>query len=86
MALTLSPEAEAALADLADATGKPAATIAAELLKEVAPQLHDVAKIARLSQQGKAASAKRALVRMVGEGMAQILDDQLPLAPPKGRK
>lgn len=83
MALTLSAEAEAALADLADATGKPAATIAAELLKEVAPQLHDVAKIARLSQQGKAAAAKRALVHMVGDGMAQLMQDQLPL-PVKG--
>lgn len=87
MALTLSPEAEAALADMADATGKPAATIAAELLREVAPQLHDVAKIARLSQQGKNAAAKRALVHMVGDGMASILNEQLPLTPPKkGRK
>jgi len=79
MALTLSPEAEAALFDMADAVGKPAATIAAELLREVAPQLHDVAKIARLSQQGKAAAAKRALVHMVGDGMAQLMHDQLPL-------
>lgn len=86
MALTLSPEAEAALNDLADATGKPAATIAAELLKETAPQLHDVAKIARLSQAGKTAAAKRALVHMVGDGMAQLLNDQLPLPGTKGKR
>lgn len=86
MALTLSPEAEAALADLADATDKPASTIAAELLREIAPQLHDVAKIARLSQQGKTAAAKRALVHMVGDGMAQVLQEQLPLSPTKGKR
>lgn len=79
MAISLSPEAEAAIFDLAEATGTPAATIAAELLTEAAPQLHDVAKIARLSQQGKTAAAKRALRHMMGDGMAQILGDQLPL-------
>lgn len=86
MAITLSPEAEAALNDLSDATGRPAATIAAELLKETAPQLHSVAKIARLSQAGKTAAAKRALVHMVGEGMAGILKDQLPLPGTKGKQ
>ena len=88
MALTLSKEAEDALWDVADATGKPAATITAELLREVAPQLHDIAKIAWLSQQGKAAAAKRALVHMIGDGMAQILQEQLPLpgTTPKGKR
>ena len=86
MALTLSAEAEAAIFDLADAIGKPAATIAAELLAEMAPQLHDVAKIARLSQQGKKNAAKRALVHMVGDGMASILQEQLPLPGTKGKR
>lgn len=79
MALTLTPDVEAALHDLADAVGKPAATVAAELLREVAPQLHDLAKITRLAQQGKGAAAKRALVHMVGDSMAHILNEQLSL-------
>lgn len=79
MALTLSPEAQAALADLADATGKPASTIAAEMLLEMAPQLHDAAKIIRLSRAGKKAAAKRALTHMLGDGMAAIMSEQLPL-------
>lgn len=79
MALTLSAQAQAALADMADATGKPSATIAAELLLEMAPQLHDAAKIIRLSKAGKKAAAKRALTHMLGDGMASIMSEQLPL-------
>lgn len=87
MALTLDPAARAALDDLGDATGKPASTIAAGLLLEMAPQLHDMAKIVRLTNSGKKAAAKRALVHMMGEGMARVLSEQLPLSESgKGRK
>lgn len=88
MALTLTPEVEAALFDLADAVGKPAATVAVELLREMAPQLHDLAKISRLAKEGKASAAKRALRHMVGDAMAEVLHDQLPLpgTAPKKRK
>lgn len=86
MALTLDPIARAALDDMADATGRPASTVAAELLREVAPQLHDSAKIIRLSQAGKTAAAKRALVQMVGSGMASIMAEQLPLPGTKARR
>lgn len=79
MALTLPADLEAALFDLADALGKPAATLAVELLREMGPQLHDLAKIARYAQQGKNAAAKRALRHMVGDSMAQLLNEQLPL-------
>lgn len=79
MALTLSPEAQDALADMADAVGKPASTIAAELLLEMAPMLHDAAKVTRLARSGKKTAAKRALTHMMGEGMASIMSEQLPL-------
>jgi hypothetical protein len=85
MALTLAAETQDALADLADATGKPASTIAAELLLEMAPQLHDAAKIIRLSRAGKKAAARRALTHMLGDGMAAIMAEQLPLPGTKGR-
>lgn len=86
MALTLDPAARAALDDMADAIGKPASTVAAEMLLEMAPQLHDAAKVVRLSKSGKTAAAKRALVHMLGEGMAQIMAEQLPLPGTKGRR
>lgn len=86
MALTLTPEVEAALFDLADALGKPAATLAVELLREMVPQLHDLAKITRLAQQGKNAAAKRALRHMIGDGMAEILNEQLPLPGTAAKK
>jgi len=79
MALTLSPEAQAALTDMADATGRPASTIAAEILLEMAPMLHDAAKVTRLATAGKNAAAKRALAHMLGDGMASIISEQLPL-------
>lgn len=86
MALTLDPAARAALDDMAEATGRPASTVAAELLLEMAPQLHDAAKVIRLSKSGKTAAAKRALVHMLGDGMAQVLSEQLPLPGTKARK
>ncbi len=83
LAMTLDPAARAALDDLAEVTGKPASTLAADLLLEMAPQLHDMAKIVRLTNSGKKAAARRALVHMVGDGMAQVLSEQLPLTATK---
>lgn len=78
MALTPPDELIAALADLADAVGKPPATVATELLMEAVPQMHDLAKIARLTKTGQKAAAKRALVHMLGDGMAEIVAAQQP--------
>lgn len=88
MAISLKPPLEAALFDLADALEKPAATVAAELLAELAPQLEGLAKVARLAKQGKQAAAKRALGHVVGDAMAGVLveDRQMRLPGTKGRK
>lgn len=86
MAMTLPAETEAALWDLADALGKPAATVAAEILTEMAPQLHDLAKVSRFAQAGKGAAAKRALTHLMGNAMAQVMAEQLPLPGTKVRK
>lgn len=86
MAMTLPPETEAALWDLADAVGKPAATVAAELLTEMADQLHDLAKLTRFAQAGKGAAAKRTLRHMMGNAMAEVMAEQLPLPGTKTKK
>jgi len=75
MMLTLKPDVLAALQDLSDALGKPTATVAAELLTEMRPQLLDLAKYARAMKAGKTDVAKRALSHMVGDALA----DQLSL-------
>ncbi len=78
MALTLTPELEAALDDLAEALGKPAATLAVELLHELIPQLEGLAKVARAAKSGNKAAAKRALVHMVGDNMAELMSMHQP--------
>lgn len=74
MMLTLKPEVVAALEDLSSALGKPTATVAADLLTEMRPQLVDLAKYARALQAGKADAAKRALTHMLGTAMAEQLE------------
>ncbi len=86
MAMTLPPETADALFDLADAIERPAATVAQELLTEIVPQLHDLAKIARLTKAGKGSAAKRALVHMIGDSMGEILGQQLDLPTMKRKK
>lgn len=78
MALTLPPDLEAALQDLSDATGRPASTLAVELLSEMVPQMHDIAKIARQAKAGQHSAAKRTLQHMLGNAMAEVMLQQQP--------
>jgi predicted DNA-binding protein len=78
MALTLPRELETALADLADATGRPGASLAVDLLTEMVPQMHDIAKITRLAKAGQATAAKRAFSHMVGNAMAEAVTASQP--------
>lgn len=78
MALTLPQATIEALEDLGDAIGKPASTIAAEMLTEMAPQLHDMAKMTRFAKQGKKAAAKRVLHHMIGDAAAEMVTASQP--------
>ena len=73
MALTLPDEVRDAIADLADAMGKPAAAVVTELLEDMLPQLHGLAKVIRASKAGNKAAAKRALTHMVGDNFAAMM-------------
>lgn len=86
VALTLTPELDAAFADLADATGKPASTVVVELLHELIPQLEGLAKVARAQKAGNKAAAKRALVSMVGDSMAELMSMHQPDLYAKGKR
>lgn len=78
MALTLPDPVSEALSTLAAAVGKPVATVAVELLTEMAPQMLDLAKIARAQKAGNQAAAKRAVQHMLGDALAEVMSTQQP--------
>jgi hypothetical protein len=87
LALTVPPELQAALDDLGEAVGKPVSKVATELLTEMIPQLHGLAKYARAAKSGNVAAAKRAIVHMLGDNMAEMMAMQQPeLFGKKGKK
>jgi hypothetical protein len=86
VALTLSAETYAAIFDLADAVGKPAATVVAGLLDEMVPQLEGLAKVARATKAGNTAAAKRAMTHMFGDMLAEQLIDQADMFKAKASK
>lgn len=87
MMLTLPASLHAALFDLSKATGKPAATLVAELLGEMEPQLKDMAKMFRMVQGGKKQAALAVAESMVGRAVIYASDTTQRLLPlPKPRK
>lgn len=84
MALTLPPELDKAIFDLAEEAGKPASRITVELLQEMLPHIEAATKLHRAAKTGNKAAAKRAMVNLVGDAMAAILLEQQDLfAQPK---
>ncbi len=86
VALTLTPELYAAIKDLGDALGKPVATVLVDFLVELIPELHGIAKMARMAQSGNKAATRRALAHMVGDQYAQVMTMQQPELFGKKRK
>jgi predicted DNA-binding protein len=86
IALTLSPELHTALSGLAEAFGKPMATLATEMLQELIPQLEGLTKVAKAAKSGNKAAAKRAMIHMVGDNMAEMMAMQQPELFGKPRK
>jgi DNA-binding GntR family transcriptional regulator len=85
LALTLPPETRAAVRDLADASGKAESTVVSELLAEMVPQLHDLAKLLRAAKSGKKSAAQAALRDLMGNAMAELVTDMQPDLLTKGR-
>jgi hypothetical protein len=78
LALTLPPETRAAVRDLADASGKAESTVVSELLAEMVPTLHDLAKVLRAAKSGKKAAARNALRDLMGNAMAEVINELQP--------
>lgn len=87
IALTLEPHVAAAIHDLADAVGKPAATVVAQLLEEMVEQISGLATINRAALAGNRSAVKAALRDMVGDTVAELMTaTQGDLLSPKVRK
>lgn len=86
LALTLPPELQVALNDLAEAVGKPVSRVTTEILVEMIPQLQGLAKFSRAAKSGNVAAAKRAMVHMLGDNMAEMMAMQQPELFGKKRK
>lgn len=78
LALTLPDELKAAIDALADATQKPASKVVTELLQEMLPQLHGMAKFSRAVRAGNITAAKTALRHTMGDTLAQVMIDTTP--------
>lgn len=75
-ALTLPDDLRDALADLAEVMGKPITAVTVDLLVEILPQIQGMVKLNRAIKSGNKATAKRALVEMVGKEMADVMSSQ----------
>lgn len=71
--LTLSAETIAAIDDLADAVGKPRATVAAGLLDEMRDQLPAIAKMARAAKSGDRQAVRQSIRHLFGDAAAELM-------------
>lgn len=78
MQLTLTPELHGVLMGLGAALGRPAASVTAEMLGELIPQFEGLTKVAIAAKSGNKAAAKRAIVHMLGDNMADLMTAQQP--------
>ena len=78
LALTLPPELDAALTSFAQAVGRPVSSVTVEMLMQLIPQFEGLTKYAHAVKAGNATAAKRAIVHMVGDNMAEMMAMQQP--------
>jgi hypothetical protein len=78
MQITLTPPLRKALFEYAKALGRPASSLTTEMLVEMIPQFEGITKMALAAKSGNKAAAKRAVVHMFGDSMAQLMTMQQP--------
>jgi len=85
--ISLPDDVAAAVEALATVQGVPQTKIIVSVLTEFAPTMHGLAKIHKQLQEGEKAAAKQTIQHMLGDAMAELLNEQLELAPAtKSRK
>ena len=86
LALTVPEELQEALNQLAKAVGKPASTVAVDLLVECIPHIIGSAKMVMMAKAGNSAGVKRQLSHMVGDTAAQMMLASQPELFAKGKR
>lgn len=84
--LLLPESTRAAFADLAAAQSRPLATVIAELLHEMEPQIISLAAVTRHAKAGRSGQMKQALRHMVGDAMAEAMALNQPELFKKGKR
>jgi len=85
--ISLPDDVATAVENLATIQGVPQSKVVVSILTEFAPTMHGLAKIHKQLQEGEKAAAKQTVQHMLGDAMAELLGEQMELAPPKkGRK
>lgn len=78
VAMILPDPTRRALFALAAALERPAATLAAELLTEMVPQMEGLTKYAIAMKAGKSKAAKQAMAHMMGDAFADAMSASQP--------
>ncbi len=84
--LTVPEDLAELLRDLADATQKPVATVAVELLQEMQDAMPALAQTVRMARQGKKRAALQRLATLNAEAVSQGQELQRTLRLPAKRK
>jgi hypothetical protein len=74
--ISLPESLEEVLSELAEIQERPMSKIVVSLLSEMEPQLRDMVEYTRHMKAGRLEDAKRAIVHMIGNGMAELLVDE----------
>jgi hypothetical protein len=86
-AIILPDSTRAAFIALAAAQGRPLATVIAELLHEMEPQIISLAKLTEHAKAGRTGQMKQALRHMLGDAMAEVMTVSQPeLFKAKGKR
>jgi len=81
--ISLPPEVDSAILALAKVQGIPQAKIVQDVLIEFAPTMVHLVKLHQQIQEGKKVDAKQTIQHMFGDAMAELLTEQMQLAPAK---
>jgi hypothetical protein len=84
--LLLPESTREAFAALAAAQGRPLATVIADLLHEMEPQIISLAKLTEHAKAGRTGQMKQALRHMMGDALAEAMTANQPELFKKGRK
>lgn len=83
ISISLPDDVAEAVEALAQVQGIPQSRVVVAILAEFSPMMHSLAKFHRQIKEGEKAAAKQTIQHMLGDAMADLMSEQLELAPAK---